>query len=188
MEVSSYHLTDQLKRNDEEAYKFIFRAYYMELYYMALEYTHNSEEAKDITQLTYIKFWENRSRLLENKPIQPLLFIIHKNNCLDHLKFKGTHKQYLINDNINETDSDTPLDQIVSKELEFNIIKAISELPPRCRQIFELSRFKGLKYAEIAEKLKLSVKTVENQMGIALDKLRTSLIDYLPFLLLLALN
>src|SRR4030065_172367 len=91
---------------------------------------------------------------------------------IDQLKHKNTKKLKSIPESLPESNVETPFDQIVLKELEFKILGAVSELPPRSREIFELSRFKGLKYAEIAEKLNISLKTVENQMSHALEKLR----------------
>jgi RNA polymerase sigma-70 factor (ECF subfamily) len=70
-----------------------------------------------------------------------------------------------------------------SMELEEKIGEAIRSLPEKCRQIFELNRFEGFKYAEIAEQLGISVKTVENQMSKALKLLREKLIHYLTLLL-----
>ena len=74
------------------------------------------------------------------------------------------------------------------KELEQRLEKALNELPEQCRTIFQMSRFEELKYAEIAGRLGLSVKTVENQMGKALKLLRTKLADFLPALLMLLFN
>ena len=69
------------------------------------------------------------------------------------------------------------------KELETKLDQALQELPEQCRTIFQLSRFEELKYREIAERLEISPKTVENQMGKALKLLRMKLIDFLPFTL-----
>ena len=74
---------------------------------------------------------------------------------------------------------DHPLDGLITKELENAIKNAIENLPEKCREIFELSRFKGLKYREIADKLNISVKTVETQMSRALESLRKKLDNYL---------
>ncbi|NJO67927.1 MAG: sigma-70 family RNA polymerase sigma factor [Bacteroidetes bacterium] len=78
--------------------------------------------------------------------------------------------------------SGTADDNLIAQELEYKIIKAISKLPERCRIIFEYSRFRNYTYPEIALKLNISVKTVETQMSIALDKLRMQLADLLPIL------
>ena len=69
----------------------------------------------------------------------------------------------------------------LSKELEQQFREALNELPEQCRTVFQLSRFEELKYREIADKLDISVKTVENHMGKALKLLRLKLVDFLPF-------
>jgi RNA polymerase sigma-70 factor (ECF subfamily) len=71
----------------------------------------------------------------------------------------------------------------VANELEKQIEEAISSLPPQCQTVFRLSRFEGLTYAEIAQQLNISVKTIENHMGKALKIMREKLKDYLPLLI-----
>lgn len=80
---------------------------------------------------------------------------------------------------------DNASDQLISNELEREITMAINSLPEKCRIIFEMSRFEELKYAEIADKLGLSVKTVEAQMSKALSILRRHLADFLSLLIFL---
>lgn len=185
MESSFNSLILKLKNNERDAFAFVFRSYYRELYYLAFKIIQNAEDARDITQSTFIKFWENRSKLLEGKSVKPLLFVMQKNNCLDYIK-SNKHKIFQVPDeNIPDFGIEQAYDRLVTQELEYKIIEAISELPPKCRQIFELSRFFELKYSEIAVKLNISVKTVENQMGIALERLRISLAEYLPLIIFL---
>ena len=74
---------------------------------------------------------------------------------------------------------------MLDTDLEQRIHEAIQSLPEKCREIFILSRVEGLKYSEIAEKLHLSISTVDNQIGIALKKLRVQLKDFLPLLMFL---
>jgi RNA polymerase sigma-70 factor, ECF subfamily len=85
-------------------------------------------------------------------------------------------------------DINNAADKLKLKELEVKLDQALKELPEQCRTIFQLSRFEELKYMEIAGKLGISVKTVENQMGKALKLLRTKLKDFLPMLIFLFLN
>jgi RNA polymerase sigma-70 factor (ECF subfamily) len=78
-----------------------------------------------------------------------------------------------------------PAKTLELKELESRLWQALNELPEQCRTIFQMSRFEELKYKEIAERLGLSIKTVENQMGKALKLLRIKLVDFLPLILIL---
>jgi RNA polymerase sigma-70 factor (ECF subfamily) len=175
-------LIEKLKNNEKDAFAFVFRSYYRELYYLAFKIIHNAEDARDITQTTFIKFWESRQKLIDGMPLKPFLFIIQRNNCLDFIKSRRNKFSPIPADSIPDQKIESSFDEIIAKELEFKIVEAVSELPLKCRQIFELSRYAGLKYSEIASKLNISVKTVENQMSIALDKLRNSLADYLPII------
>jgi RNA polymerase sigma-70 factor (ECF subfamily) len=74
---------------------------------------------------------------------------------------------------------------VASNELEYRIKIAMEELPEQCRMVFKLSRFEELKYAEIADQLNISIKTVENHMGKALKIMREQLKDYLPLIIVL---
>src|SRR5690606_31477306 len=93
-------------------------------------------------------------------------------------KVKNAHREYMSR-TYTEEDSSAP-QQIAAKELQARITAALARLPRQCRTVFQLSRFEELKYREIAEKLNLSVKTVENHMGKALKLLRHELAEYLP--------
>jgi len=77
-----------------------------------------------------------------------------------------------------------PAKKIIAGELEKKIRSALNELPEQCRTVFQMSRFDELKYREIADKLGISVKTVESQMSKALRLLRVKLVDFLIFILL----
>ena len=79
-------------------------------------------------------------------------------------------------------------DLLEAQEMEQKILEALGELPPKCREVFMLNRFEGLKYAEISERLEISIKTVEAQISKALRLLREKLIEYLTILILLILN
>jgi RNA polymerase sigma-70 factor (ECF subfamily) len=81
--------------------------------------------------------------------------------------------------------SDQSYGRIFSKELENKFREALNELPEQCRTVFQLSRFEDMKYKDIADKLDISIKTVENHMGKALKLLRSKLVDFLPILLIL---
>jgi RNA polymerase sigma-70 factor, ECF subfamily len=183
MTIGENYLINGLKDNNKEAYTLIFRTYYRELLYIAVKYTQNQDEAKDLVQSTFIKFWSHRLDLDENKPVKPYLWTIHRNNCLDWVKHNNIEEKYNANPgNFENSDPITPYEQLIFNNLEYKILEAISELPEKCRIIFEYSRFEGLKYIEIAEKLNISVKTVENQISNALDKLRKKLSDFLILL------
>lgn len=175
---------EKLKSNDKQAYYFLFKKYYAELLFIAFKYLQNEEDAKDTVQSTFIKLWENQSVIDVQKPVKPFLFTIHVRNCLDFIKKRKLDTRPIDPFNQNNFSQDgSPETEIFSKELEYQILKGIEDLPPKCRQVFELSRFKGLKNQEIADHLNISLKTVESHITVALDKLRTNLSEFLTVLL-----
>jgi RNA polymerase sigma-70 factor (ECF subfamily) len=98
-------------------------------------------------------------------------------NYLKHLKVREAHRDYTLHQ---EQQSASASQALELSELETRLDVALRELPEKCRTIFQMSRFEELKYQEIADRLQLPVKTVENQMGKALRLLRVKLADFLP--------
>jgi RNA polymerase sigma-70 factor (ECF subfamily) len=137
------------------------------------------EAAEDVVQELFIKIWKKRAELKIESSLKGYLMKAAANAAINYLENNKRFKfnQELTNENsaahvVNEC----PLE---GKELMQKIYKALNHLPPKCKAIFVLSRFEGMKYQEIADQLDLSLKTVENQMGIALQKLRDDLGSYL---------
>jgi RNA polymerase sigma-70 factor (ECF subfamily) len=104
-------------------------------------------------------------------------------NFIKHQKVKAGHQLHVAYSMKNKSEQAQP--KMIRKELENKFRQALNELPEQCRTVFQLSRFEDMKYKEIADKLDISVKTVENHMGKALKLLRTKLVDFLPLLLIL---
>jgi len=113
--------------------------------------------------------------------------VIH-NKCTNYLRDNRKFDPYILDlENILDVPEYESSDSLVTDELKTKIDTAIGELPEKCREVFTLNRFENLKYQEIADKLQISVKTVETQMSKALQHLRARLSDYLfTFLILLS--
>jgi RNA polymerase sigma-70 factor (ECF subfamily) len=152
----------------------------------------DNEVAKEMVQDSFLKLWEKRNSLSEEIQILPLLYQITRNNCLNHLKHEKVrekHKTRMQKLDLNYVAiSHSSAEKIITQELEDSIGKAIESLPPRCREIFELSRNEEKKYKEIAAELNISEKTVENQMLKALKIMREKLSEYLPVLIITLLH
>jgi RNA polymerase sigma-70 factor (ECF subfamily) len=145
--------------------------------------------AEEIVQQVFYKIWEKASQLNINPPVAAYLYRAVNNesiNYLKHQKVKSVHRAHTLYHMKNQADSAAK--KVLAGELEKKLRKALCELPEQCRIIFQLSRFEELRYREIAGRLGISVKTVENQMGKALKLLRVKLVDFLPLLILLLLN
>jgi RNA polymerase sigma-70 factor (ECF subfamily) len=144
--------------------------------------------AEEMVQNVFYKLWKNKDTVSVNESMAAYLYrsVYHESlNYLKHLKVRLAYQAHAARamDTINNA-----ADKLKLKELEVKLEQALKELPEQCRTIFQMSRFEELKYMEIAGKLGISVKTVENQMGKALKLLRLKLVDFLPMLIMLLLN
>ena len=157
----------------------IFKSNYTQLYRTAYNIIRNDKAAEDIVQEVFLKLWQKKDALDHVQDHKSYLFRSTINASIDFLK-QSRKVIPISNTNLAEQEgNDTAENSLNQKELEAAIEKALNNLPPRCKVIFVLSRFEGMKYKEIAVHLNISIKTVENQMGIALEKMRTELKPYL---------
>lgn len=166
-------LNVSLKKGDTRAYQTIFDMYYTRLFSYVNTYTKNESNTKDILQETFIKLWNNRKNIDEESSILAFLHKIAYNIFIDNYR-KGKRQQNLLDtlayeavtSSIENDDND-----ITTRKIAI-VKKSISELPPRCQEVFKLSKYEGLKYSEIAKTLNISIKTVEAQMGKAFSYIR----------------
>ncbi len=169
------------QKGDKSAFENIFRFYYRSLCVFASRILQNDEEAEELVQDFFVKFWEKREQISIDSSLKSYLFRSVKNLCLNNLKheqIKIQHARTVIAEAENKEFSD----QFIEVDLQKDIEKSIAELPEKRREIFRLSREEGLKYREIADRLNISVKTVEAQMGLAIKSLREKLKKYNFFL------
>lgn len=140
------------------------------------------DECRNLVHDVFISVWEKYDSLPADTNYRSYLFTAVRNRCLNHLRDK---KKLTTLENVVEANYAEHSTDLETKELEREIELAINLLPEKCRQIFELNRLEGLKYAEIAEKLGISIKTVEAQMSKALSVLRNHLGDFLIIIFIL---
>lgn len=140
----------------------------------------NLDEAEEVVQNLFCNLWSNRFDLDVKGSVHAYLFRSVRNACLNKIKHEKIKEKYageiLKNSSSNDFDDQ---DSMNASELDRKIRSSIDMLPAARKQVFILSRYEGLKYHEIAEKLGISVKTVENQMGKAIQFMREQLKDYL---------
>jgi len=158
----------------------LFKSHNHELCNLAFNLVRDKDAAKDIVQEVFLKLWNNRNTLNFGEQIKHYLFKATAHTAMNYIRFNKKIVR-LEDDSILLTIVAAPSHhEMAYQELELKVREAIDKLPAKCKTIYILSRQEGLKYQEIADTLELSVKTVENQMGIALSKLRD---DLKPFLL-----
>ncbi len=172
---------------DNSTFEVIFKESFSSLcVYCQFKFGFDLDQAKEVVHIAFIKLWENRETISHDLSIKSYLYKIITNVSYDlfrHDKVKQKHENHVFQ-NLPLGYNKNEYNKIEFKELTNNIDRAVSELPFQMRQVFELSRYEGLKYSEISSRLSISVKTVETQMSRALAKLRCKLSHYLPLYLL----
>lgn len=162
----------------------LFKTTVQPLHAYAYTILRNHETAEEVVQEVFCRVWEKQLHLKVHSSIRAYLFkaVYHESlNHLKHRKVKKGHEMHIAHRSSDGEDNTTQ--HLLSREAGERIRQALEQLPEQCRTIFQLSRFEGLKYQQIASALNISVKTVENQMGKALRLLRKQLIEFLPILL-----
>lgn len=167
----------------------VFRAHYSLLCSYANQFLKDPDGAEEVVQEVMFRLWTNRSSLVIETSLRSYLFRAVRNGCMNVLKHRNVRDEYRNwREHQDQSTTLTQEDNLVVSELESRIREAIDRLPVERRKVFVHSRYDGLSYNQIAEKLGISVKTVENQMGKALKALREELAEYLPLIMVCCLS
>jgi RNA polymerase sigma-70 factor (ECF subfamily) len=169
-DYSDLNIIKRISLGDESAFNSLFDRYYVSLCYFANRYLKDIDSSRSLVQQLFVDIWEKREDIFIDRSIRAYLFMATKNRAIDFLRL--TKNRVYSFDSENDLLQIPFYDQVEEAELSDLINSCINQMPDRCREVFMLSRHEGLKYTEIALKLNISVKTVEMQMGIALQKLR----------------
>lgn len=173
-----YHFTNEedcieaIKGGNRAAFRYCFDLYYQRLCHYTSNFTLDFDQAEDIVQGVFIKLWNNREHLIITTSLKSYLYKSCYYKYIDlyrkkkNISEKLEEYRYQKLMNLEEKEADPKQEKITI------LNQAIQELPPKCREIFVLSKFDGLKYQEIADHLNISKKTVENQIGKAYSFLR----------------
>ena len=151
--------TDQFSREDFEK---LFREYFPPLMSFSRKILVDEDDAREVVQKVFISLWEKRGEIDLSTSLKSYLFTSVHNRSLNVIRERKKCSAEEGPELAGEWDVSA---QIESMELEEKINEALESLPEKCRQIFELNRFDGLKYSEIATQLDISIKTVENQIS-----------------------
>jgi RNA polymerase sigma-70 factor (ECF subfamily) len=158
----------------------LFDEFYVPLCRFCISLVVDKAAAEDIVQELFVYLWEKRERIAFGGSIRSYLFTSVKNRSLNYLKLHYPNRKVDELDSMDETlgnETSSPAsDLIEGNELETLFDNALKKLPTQCRTIFSMKRFGEMTNKEIAEKLEISLKTVEAQMTIAIRKLRDYLI------------
>lgn len=174
---------------DEQAFEASFKTHFNALHAYATAIVKDADSAEEVVQTVFLKLWEKRFELQITVSLKSYLYKAvyhHSLNYLKHQKVRQRHMENSLQEHQVYQSSgsygETPGQEA---ELMRRIQAVLDALPERCRHVFHLSRFEELKYHEIAERLDISIKTVEAHMGKALKSLRMGLSEFLPIIFLL---
>lgn len=178
----------KIKAGDEYAFKDVYHQFYPRLYYFIYEFVKFDDIVENIIQETFLTLWNKRKELRDDTNVGAYLFTVAKNNCLTKLRDHKYRQKYFIS-NISDTSeldlnlnvlSKVDASDFILEEIERIIEETLNDLPPQCKKVFMLSRYKEMKNREIAEELNISEKVVEKHITKALKRFRLALKDYIP--------
>ena len=160
-------------QGDEKAFKMLFDYYYKHLVIFAIRYLDDRDLAESVVQNVFVKLWEKRQSL-QIESVQAYLLTSVRNQCKNELKHRKVVRAYESSYIPAEWVSESvfPDQQVMAR-----IYAVIEQMPEQRRKIFKMNRLDGMRYKEIAEKLEISPKTVEIQIGKALKYLRDNLMQ-----------
>ena len=168
-----------IKNGNIQEYELLFREYFQPLLSYGISILKSEAEAEEVVQDIFFNLWRNKRKLNIHTSFSSYLYRAVHNNCLQLLKKEKRKLNYQQDKrNWNYQEGMNPGEILQYNELYDKINSAVDELPENCKTIFKLNRFQGLKYSEIAEKLTISIKTVEANMTKALKHLRRHMDEY----------
>lgn len=176
--ITDQEIVGRIRKGDVDQFESLFRSSYASLVRYAKTIIKDQDTAEEIVQDLFFRLWKDKEKIIIKSSLNGYLFRSVHNKCLhyiDHSRIVERHAEEM-SSSLPEI-QETPSDIINYKELQAKIATILERLPERCSTIFCMSRFEGLKYSEIAEKLSVSIKTVESNMGRALKEFRKALTE-----------
>lgn len=165
-----------LKQGNLLAFNEVYYSWHKRVYYFILQKTKSSFIAEEVTQLTFIKCWNYRESLADDLQIESQLFRIARTTLIDFLRKETVYQEKVVHVIDRYT---LPVDdlwgKLAEKELQAKLANILKEMPPMRRKVFEMSRFNGMSYQQIAHELSLSPRTVETHIFQAIKQIKHAL-------------
>lgn len=175
-------LIERLKKGDKKAFEQIYDRYWQQLFIAANNRLRSEETAKEIVQELFINLWQRKKELSINHTFAAYIHTALRYSILDFIRSQKVKERYIeAIKKTAESHSNSTNDLVYYNDLRNRLNQEVNKLPERCRVAFQLNRFEHYTSKEIAKKMNISSKTVDNQIGKALKILRTNLKEYLTF-------
>lgn len=181
MEKNDEQLTRLISHGDKKAFDSLYTAWFGQLYRYAFSVLRDEAAAEETVQNVFMRIWEKRTKIEMQHSVKSYLVSAVHHECLDLLRRNKTRNSFRLQAVRQNETTITPSasTKIEMTQLETRLHQALKDLPERCRSVFQLSRYGGFKYQDIAGQLNISVKTVEADMTRSLKHLRQKLSDFL---------
>lgn len=161
-----------LREGDEKAFEKIYLNYYKKTLYFITGLVKSEDDAKELTQEVFIKLWTNRETLDPERFVHSYMYTIARNAAFNFLKHKLVEINYMNEYAAQNIETETSDEILFAKEMALLIEMSVGKMPAQRRKIYQMSRNEGLNNEEIATRLQISKKTVENQLSLALRELK----------------
>ncbi len=160
----------------------VFRELYLLMYAPLMRftsiYTHCPHMAEDVLADVFLKLWERRDQLTHVRNLRVYLYTAAKNTALNYRSRQAQLTDSMDELPDNQSTTANPETALISSEAYKQVQRTINQLPPRCKLIFQLAKEEGMRYKEIASILGISIKTIDNQLAIALSKIGNAILAY----------
>ena len=176
-------IVDSVKSGDREAFDKLFRQYYASLVRFSFRFVADEDIAAEVVQDFFVHLWTKHKSLSINSSIKSYMMQSVRNLSLTYINKERSHAESNLSIYSEEGEAFDASEELQGQNLENAYRKIVAGMPEKRREVFMLSRFDGLKYAEIAERLNLSQKTVEAHISAAIKQLKDGLKDYIWFFL-----
>lgn len=184
--IDEQNLLSALRQGDKRSFSFLFNKYYKDLVLYGGTILRDRICCEDIVQTIFLKLWADREKLDIETSLKSFLLRSVRNACLDELRHRQVVKDHVsysvFFDNFEDVDTEK---YVLYSDLQAHLTDALDKIPNICKDAFEMNRFEGLKYKEIAQRLDISERMVELRVGKAIGLLRLYLRDFIVFAIIL---
>ncbi len=157
-------LASRIRKGDREAFSLFFNKYRRLVYYFSLKYLSDPDESEELVQSVFVSIWEHRLMIDRKKSLKNYLYRSVVNAIYNSLRKRAIRRAYMINEISKPEGASDPYVQIFDNDLREKLDNILRYLPLQQQKILNYRRLEGLSSEEIAQKLNISVRTVDNQI------------------------